>query len=230
MKHSVQFQPAYSLAVVQLAAGERIRAEAGAMVSMSGTVELEAKFNTGGKGLMGMLKRTVMGGESLFLSTLTAKDGPGEVTLAPSMPGDIFSLTLSGETLLAERGAFLAAADGVEMDAKFAGLRGLVGGEGLTYLRFSGHGLLLLAAFGGIYPRELAPGERYVVDSSHLVAFEERVNYQIRKAASGWISSFTSGEGLVMEFTGPGRLWIQTRNPRANAEWISTFLPKASAE
>jgi len=230
LKHAIQFQPAYSLAVIELEAGERIRAEAGAMVSMSGNIELEAKFNTGGKGLMGMLKRTVLGGESLFLSTLTAKAGPGEVALAPSMPGDILPLTLSGETLLAERGAFLAAADGIEMDAQFAGLRGLLGGEGLSYLRFTGHGLLMLAAFGGIYARELAQGERYIVDSSHLVAFEERVAYQIRKAASGWISSFTSGEGLVMEFTGPGRLWIQTRNPRANAEWLSAFLPKPSAE
>ena len=230
MKHSIQFQPAYSLAVVQLESGERVRAEAGAMVSMSGNIELEAKMNTGGKGLMGMLKRTVLGGESLFLSTLSAKAGPGEVTLAPSMPGDILALDLTGETILTERGAFLAAADGVEMDAQFAGLKGLMGGEGLSYLRFSGRGMLLLAAFGGIFARELAAGERYVVDSSHLVAFDERMTYQIRKAATGWISSFTSGEGLVMEFTGPGRLWIQTRNPRANAEWISSFLPKASAE
>lgn len=230
MQYAIQFQPSYSLAVVQLAAGERVRAEAGAMVSMSGNIELEAKFNTGGKGLMGMLKRTVLGGESLFLSTMTAKAGPGEVTLAPSMPGDILGLDLAGETLLTERGAFLAAADGVEMDAQFAGLKGLMGGEGLSYLRFTGHGMLLLAAFGGIYGRELAAGERYVVDSSHLVAFEERVNYQIRKAATGWIGSFTSGEGLVMEFTGPGHIWMQTRNPRANAEWVSSLLPKASAE
>lgn len=230
MKHSIQFQPSYALAVIDLEAGESVRAESGAMVSMSGSVELEAKVNTGGKGLMGMLKRTVLGGESLFLSTLTARSAAGEVTLAPSMPGDILALTMSGETLLAERGSFLACAAGVEMDAKFSGLKGLMGGEGLSYLRFSGHGLLLLAAFGGIFARELAAGERYVVDSSHLVAFEEQVSYQIRKAATGWIGSFTSGEGLVMEFTGPGRIWIQTRNPRANAEWVSLFLPKPSAE
>jgi uncharacterized protein (TIGR00266 family) len=230
MKHSILLGPSYSLAVVQLEAGEHLRAEAGAMVSMSSTIDLEAKFNTGGKGLFGMLKRTVLGGESLFLSTLTAKTGPGEVTLAPSMPGDILALSLGGETLLAERGAFLAAAAGVDMDTQFSGLKGLMGGEGLAYLRFTGTGTLFLAAFGGIYPRELAPGERYIVDSSHLVAFEERVSYQVRKAASGWISSFTSGEGLVMEFTGPGRIWIQSRNPRAHGEWLSPFLPKASAE
>lgn len=229
MKHSIQFQPAYSLAVVQLDPGECILAEAGSMVSMSGNIDLEARFNTGGKGLMGMFKRTVFGGESLFLSTLTAKDGPGEVTLAPSIPGDILPLTLNGETILAEGGAFLASAGTIEMDTQFAGLRGLLGGEGLNFQCFKGNGLLLLAAFGGIFQRDLAPGERYVVDSSHIVAFEERVKYQIRTAASGWFASFTSKEGLVMEFMGPGRLWIQTRNPLANAAWIKAWLPRASS-
>lgn len=229
MKHEILYQPSYSLALVQLGAGESVRAEAGAMVSMSGTIELNAQFNTGGGGLMGMLKRTVLGGESVFISTLTAKDGPGEVTLAPNMPGDIVAVDLS-VPMLAERGSFLASGPGVDMDTKFGGLRGFMGGEGLFFLRFTGSGTLFLSSFGAIHRRSLASGERYVVDSSHIVAFDEGIRYEVKKAAKGWISSFTSGEGLVLEFTGPGTLYLQTRNPQNFASWLNPFLPRQSSD
>jgi uncharacterized protein (TIGR00266 family) len=213
MRHQILYQPSYSLAVLNLEQGESVRAEAGAMVSMSGTIKLQAGLNTGGGGggFFSALKRSVLGGESLFVSQLVAESGPGEVTLAPAVPGDILALTLSGTPVLGERGSFLASGPGVEMDTKWGGMKSLLGGEGLFYLRFTGAGHLLLSSFGAIHRRVLAPGEKYVVDTGHIVAFEETMPYAIKKASQGWFSTIASGEGLVMEFTGPGSLYLQTR-------------------
>ena len=67
-------------------------------------------------------------------------------------------------------------------------------------------------------------GVQYVVDIGHIVAFNESIQYTARRAG-GLKSTLFSGEGLVAEFTGPGHLWMQTRNPEAFVHWISSRLP-----
>ena len=92
MKYDIQYGPSYALGIISLDAGEKIQAETGAMVSMSDTIKME----TGMKGgLLGGLKRSVLGGESFFLNTFEAEQ-PGEVTIAPALPGDILALELAG--------------------------------------------------------------------------------------------------------------------------------------
>lgn len=238
MRYEIGYQPSYALAVVNLEPGEEIRAEAGAMVSMSADLALEAKMNTGDqgggmlKGAFNALKKTVLGGESFFVTTVRATDKPGEVTLAPSTPGDIVALEMNGRGLLVQGGSYLASSQGVKVDTKWGGLKGLIGGEGLFFLHISGQGTLFLSSFGGIHKKQLAPGERYVVDSGHMVAYEEGIQMTTRMAGNqgGFlkraINSATTGEGLVMEFTGPGTVMIQTRNPEAFSSWIYQLLPK----
>ena len=93
-------------------------------------------------------------------------------------------------------------------------------------LQISGAGLLLVSSFGAIHRRTLRPGEQYVVDTGHLVAWEGHMQYNIRKAAkSGYLRSFLSGEGMVAEFTGPGEILIQTRNLAAFAGMLKPFFP-----
>ena len=97
-------------------------------------------------------------------------------------------------------------------------------------LQISGNGLLLISSFGAIYRRVLKPGEQYVVDTGHLVAWEGHMQYTIRKAAkSGYLRSFLSGEGLVAEFTGPGEILIQTRNLAAFAGLLKPFFPSQNS-
>jgi uncharacterized protein (TIGR00266 family) len=214
-------QPAFALAIVRLGAEQSILAEAGAMVSMSANVELQSQMKGG---LMGALKRAV-GGESAFVSTFTARGGPGEVTLAPGSPGDIAGLEMNNQLFYVQSSSYLAGDAGLVVDTRWGGAKSFFGGEGLFVLQVSGTGLLLVSSFGAIHRKRLAAGERYVVDTGHLVAWEGTTNYTLRKAAAGFFRSMVSGEGMVAEFTGPGEILIQTRNLAAFAGLMKPFFP-----
>jgi len=217
---------AFAAARVELAAGQAIRAEAGAMVSMSGNVDLQSQLSGG---LMGALKRMVTR-ESLFVSTFTAVGGPGEVILAPAVPGDVVGVELSGRQLLVQSSSWLASEGEVQLDTEFAGFRGLFAGEGLFFIRMSGRGTALLASYGAIVRRPIPAGARYVVDTGHVVAFDANMPYQVRRASRrGWIRSIVSGEALVAEFAGPGELWLQTRNLQALAGALFPLFPRQSS-
>jgi len=219
---AIDHQGAFALAVVNLQAEQSISAEAGAMVSMSGNIDLMSEMKGG---VFGALKRAV-GGESAFVSTFTAKDGPGEVTLAPGAPGDVAGLEMRGQTFWVQSSSYLAGDVSLQVDTKMGGAKSFFGGEGLFLLQVSGTGLLLLSSFGAIHRKTLAPGERYVVDTGHLVAWEGHMQYSLRKAAkSGFLRSFLSGEGMVAEFNGPGEILIQTRNLAAFAGLLKPFFP-----
>lgn len=223
MKHHISNGPVFTTLTIHLDAGEKLKAEAGAMVAMSPGIELQAKAS--GKGLLGTLAAAV-GGEALFGSLFTAREA-GEVVLAPAVPGDIVALPLRGETILAQGGSYLAGAEGLELSTQ-GSLRGMIGGEGLFLSKISGHGDLFLTAYGAVIERTLAPGETYIVDCGHIVAFEASVTYQLRAAAKGLFSTLASGEGLVGEYRGPGKLWIQTRNLRALAGILSPLMQRHS--
>lgn len=218
----IKNQGAFALAVVNLQAEQSISAEAGAMVSMSSNVELHSELKGG---IFGALKRAV-GGESAFISTFTAKGGSGEVTLAPGAPGDVVGIEMQNQTFLVQSSSYLAGDTSLQVDTKFGGAKSWLGGEGLFLLNVSGTGLLLVSSFGAIHRKTLRPGEQYVVDTGHLVAWEGHMQYNLRKAAkSGFFRSFLSGEGMVSEFTGPGEILIQTRNLAAFAGLLKPFFP-----
>jgi uncharacterized protein (TIGR00266 family) len=218
----IEHKGAFALAVVKLQPEQAIHAEAGAMVSMSANVDLYSEMKGG---VFGALKRAV-GGESAFVSTFTAKGGPGEVTFAPGAPGDVAGIEMLGQTFMVQSSSYLAGDMSLDVDTKFGGAKSFFGGEGLFVLQISGTGLLLVSSFGAIHRRTLRPGEQYVVDTGHLVAWEGHMQYNIRKAAkSGFFRSFLSGEGMVAEFSGPGEILIQTRNLAAFAGLLKPFFP-----
>jgi uncharacterized protein (TIGR00266 family) len=222
--YSIQHQPAFSLAVLQLQAEQSIMAEAGAMVSMSANIELQSQMKGG---LFGALKRAA-GGESAFVSTFTARGGAGEVTLAPGAPGDIAAIELSNQSFFVQSSSYLAGDASLTVDTKWGGAKSFFAGEGLFVLMVQGQGLLLVSSFGAIHRKTLQAGERYVVDTGHLVAWEGTTQYTLRKAAAGFFRSMVSGEGIVAEFTGPGELLIQTRNLAALAGLLKPFFPSQS--
>jgi len=221
MEIDIQYRPSYSLAIAKLTPNERIRAEAGAMVSFSAGVEIETKA---AGGLFKSLGRSLLGGESFFQNFWKAGPQGGEVALAPKLPGDIFMLVLKGETMMVQSGSYLASEDGIEINSKISG-KAFMAGEGLSILEAMGSGKLLVSSFGAIYEKIIGPNEKYTVDSSHLVAFDARMGVQPR-GVGGLKSTVFSGEGLVIEMTGPGRILIQTRSPQALINWIIPQLPK----
>ncbi len=243
MHYEIKFGPAFSLLSMDLEQGEMVVCESGAMVSMSATLDLEARMN-GDQGssffgrALSAASRATLGGETFFITSVTATDGPGHLALAPAVPGDIAAVDVGSRPLVIQSGSYLACSPGLTVQTGWGGLKSLLGGEGLFFLRTAGSGTVFLASFGAIYSRTLTPGEQYVVDSGHMVAFEDGMTMQTRFASrpgrgglfSRMVSGATTGEGLVMEFTGPGTVWMQTRNPDAFSSWIQSLMPQKSSE
>ena len=210
---------AYPLARVQMAKGEKLTAESGAMVAMSPGMELSSEAKGG---LLKALGRKMLAGESFFQSTITATQD-GEVLLAPSTPGDMIILDGAHDTFV-QKGAFVASGADVEISTKGQGLgKGIFGGEGIFVLKATGEGPLVLSSYGAVHKLELEAGQQHIVDNGHLVAWT--CDYKVEKAAKGWMGSIASGEGLVCRFTGPGTVHLQTRNLGPFATLLAPFLP-----
>ncbi|WP_224332935.1 TIGR00266 family protein [Haloprofundus halobius] len=224
MDHEIEFRPAFSLLTLSLEPGEAVRTEAGSMVSYSDGIDVETGASGG---LVGSLKRSLLGGESFFQNTFTAREA-GAVTLAPPLPGDIVDCHLDGETLFVQSGSYLASGRDIELDTQFGGGRSFFGGEGLFLLRLDGTGPAFLSSYGAIRENELADGETYTVDTGHIVAFESSATFDVR-AIGSLRSTLFSGEGLVCEFEGPGRVWTQTRSQDALLTWLIPKLPTSTA-
>lgn len=223
MQHEILYQPSYALLKTKLQQGEAISAEAGAMVSMSGGVQIETKARGG---VFGALKRSVLGGESFFVNTFKAS-GDEEITFAPSLPGDIISVGLQGNTVFAQSGAYIASPPEIQIDTSWGGAKTFFSKEGFFLLKLSGTGDLFLSSYGAIHQIDLAVGQKYMVDTGHMVAFEESVQYNVTRVG-GLKSTLFSGEGLVCELTGPGKIYIQTRSADAFLSWLIPQLPKKS--
>jgi uncharacterized protein (TIGR00266 family) len=214
-------RPSYTHLVVDLAADETVMAEPGAMVTHSPSVSLET--GTSGDGLLDTAS-SVLGGESAFANEFTAEGEPGRVTLSPPKPGDVHHHDLAGETLYAVDGAYLASAPDIDIDAEFGGLESMLSGAGLTPLALTGSGDVFIEAFGGLETIDLDRGESHVVDNEHVVAWEGSVEFDARRVG-GLKSTLLSGEGLVMDFTGPGTVWYQTRGLDTFTEEIMEAMP-----
>jgi uncharacterized protein (TIGR00266 family) len=223
----VHYRGAFALLEVQLRAWQAIKAESDAMVAMDPTVDVEGKLEGG---LLGGIGR-MFSGETFFFQTLKASRGAGNVLLAPAQPGDLLPIQLDGSRpYILQKDGFLAASEGVQISTTAQNLtRGLFSGEGLFVLKASGRGMLFVESYGAIHALEVPAGEEMIVDNGHLVAWPEGMHYGLEKASSGWMSSFTSGEGLVCRFRGPGTVYIQSRNPKAFGSWVSRLLPSRSS-
>ena len=221
MRYEIVHRPSYALGKIELDSGEQLQAEAGAMVSMSAEITIETGMRGG---LLGGLKRSVLGGESVFINTFTAQQS-GEVTIAPGLPGDIEALDLNGETVLLQSGAFLAATPDIEVDTSWGGAKSFFSGEGLILLKCTGRGTLFISSYGAIELVELRAGESYTVDTGHMVAFDNTVKYSVGRSG-GWKTTLLSGEGLVCKLEGPGRFYMQTRSQDAFLSWLLPKIPK----
>ena len=230
MDVNYEFQPAFTLMTANLGPGESIKVEPGAMVAQSSGLSVSTGKASNG-GLIGGLLKAAVGGESFFVNTYSAGPSGGWISLAPSAPGDIFTFDLTpGQSLFMQGGAFMACSPNVEYDTKFQGAKSLLSREGAFFLRASsegGAGQVFYTSYGAIKEIEVTPDAPVVVDNGHLVAFTEGGSYGV--AASGGLkTTMFGGEGLVLELTGSGKIWIQSRNMAALADKLTPFLPQRS--
>ena len=224
MKYEILYPEAFPIVKIKLQRGEKIKAESDAMVAMSATVDVEGKLEGG---ILSGLARKFLSGESMFFQELAANRGDGEVLLAHSQPGGILDLELDGSYgLRVQKNGFLAGSETIQVETKMQNLwKGFVGGEGIFILRVSGRGTVFISSYGVIHPINLEAGEEIIIDSGHLVAWPDYMDYSVEKASNGWISTFTSGELAVCRFRGPGVVLIQTRNPEGFESWIRSMIP-----
>lgn len=223
MEITLKHKPAYSLADVKLDPNETIRAEPGAMVAYSDGVTSETKAEGG---LFGGLKRMVAG-ESFFQNTWKAPAQGGQIMLAPALPGDMVVIEVGNGPFMLQSGAYIASESQVTVDTSWGGSKGFFGSGSLILLKLSGAGTVLAGGYGAIEERILGAGERFTIDTGHIVGFEGSINFQVTKVGS-WKSTILGGEGLVCQLTGPGRVLIQTRSEEALVNWIIPKLPTKS--
>lgn len=215
MKYEIQNRPAYSVLEVTMDPSESIVAESGAMAWMSDSVQLSTSVRGG---VFKSLRRSMLGGESFFQNVFEAQDFPGTVGFSPGQPGDIVAVDVGQGDILMEDSAFLASEQGVDIDSNFSGLRGLFN-EGLFILKASGSGLLFFTGYGDV--EEVEVNGTYVVDNGFAVAWEPSLSYDITRGRS--IRSFLFSDQLLLRFRGHGRLWVQSRNPQALANWVHPY-------
>lgn len=223
MDINIKHQPAFSLAVVTLEPNETIKVEPGAMVSFSDGLTQETKVEGG---FMQGLKRMI-GGESFFQNKWTAGPRGGEITLAPTMPGNMIVIEIDSKGFNLQSGAFVASETGVQFDTGWGGAKGFFGGAGLLLLKISGSGTILASCYGAIEERILEPGQKYSIDTGHIIGFDNSVQFQVR-GSGGLKNTVFGGEGLICELTGPGRVLIQTRSEGAFLNWLIPKIPKSS--
>ncbi|RXE57368.1 hypothetical protein ABH15_04585 [Methanoculleus taiwanensis] len=212
------------MVTLHLGAGESIYAEAGAMVNMSGNMQLTTNMKGG---LFKGLKRMVSG-ESLFVTEFTPQGGEGYVSFAGNIPGKIFPITLKEGEFLAQKDAFLCSEHGIDLDIAFTKkLRsGFFGGEGFVLQRLSGTGSAFLHCCGDVIEMTLAPGEVVKVETGLVVGFEKTVDYSI--AMAGGVSTVLfGGEGLFLTtLTGPGKVILQSMDLAKLAAALVPYLPR----
>ncbi len=222
MKYEIKYDPSYSMLVVDLEAGERITGEAGALTYMTPNINVETR--TREKSILGTLKTSLLGGQSLFVTDFTAMGGTGQIALGAAPIGDIQQLEVNpGQGWIIERSSYLASSNHVDLDVRWEGFsRGLFG-QGLFMVKTTGSGDLFINTFGAIDEHQLEPGEELVVDNFHLVAFSDNCEYEVRKFGN-WKETILSGEGLVTHIKGPGKVYLQTKNLREFVEFLWVLL------
>jgi uncharacterized protein (TIGR00266 family) len=207
MKYDVRYKPTFATVFVTLQPGEKIVAEAGAMASMDGGVELTTQFSGG---LIPALLKAFLGGESMFINTFCNRSPIAkQVVLTQSTIGDITCIELNDRELCLQPGAYIGHAGNIQLNVGWAGFASWLAGEGLFKLKVSGRGLLFIGAYGGLSKRTV--NQEFIVDTGHLVAYDPSLKMNI-KLSGGLLGSVTSGEGLVNKITGNGEIYLQSRS------------------
>ena len=210
MQYQILKEP-MAILEIQMSSGEKITAESGAMVYMKGDIEIKTRTRDGG--FFKKIKVTALGGESFFVNDYIAH-GDCAIGLTGPPIGDIIRVEVKpGSGFIVQSGSYVASTQGVLLDTQWQGFtKGLFGSE-FFMLKATGQGDMFLNAYGGIIHKQVAAGEKIVIDNYHLVALSDQATYRVTNIG-GMKTTILGGEGLATEVTGPGSIYFQTKNLR----------------
>ncbi|OSX66225.1 hypothetical protein POSPLADRAFT_1038546 [Postia placenta MAD-698-R-SB12] len=219
VQFKIDHRDSNTMLYMRLQPGYEVLAKPGTMVSMDATVQIKGKMNFS-------FKKLLTGGELSFAHFF----GPGEVVLAPETWGDVAAIQLDGRApWFFGKHAFLAATTGIQMTTKSQSFgKALFSGHGLFTAQAVGVGMLFVHGMGAIICRSLQPGEQWIVNNDHLVAWNCQYNVE-RIQAGGLLSTLQTDEGAVCRFTGPGQVYIQSRSTDQLISFIAERLPERSS-
>ena len=222
LDYKIKYKPSYSMLVVNLDPNESVTAEAGAMTYMEPNIEVNTRKRE--KSFLGTLGLSLLGRQSFFVNDYKAKNNSGEVAFVSAPVGDIETLEVKPNNgYIIQSSSFIASTQKIDLDMKWQGFTKGLFGQGLFMIKVSGEGKLFINTFGAIDKHTLESGKTLIVDNFHLVAFSDTCDYKVRKFG-GLKSTILGGEGLVTEISGPGDVYIQTKNLREFVEWLWTLL------
>jgi len=202
--------------------GEKVTAEAAAMVFMRGNIITETRMRKGG--FLKSLKAAALGGESFFVNEFIAQEDGCTLGLTGNMLGDIEVIPITDEFIV-QSGAFVGSSGDLTLDTKWQGFTKGIFGSNLFMLKTVGSGDMFVNAWGGIIKKELASGEKMILDNYQLVALSATANYRVTKHGSLKTTLF-GGDALVIEIIGPGTVYLQTKNIMEFARALIPFLPQ----
>jgi uncharacterized protein (TIGR00266 family) len=222
VKYEIKYKPSYAMLVVNLDQGETVTAEAGAMTYMDPTIEPHTRKRE--KSFWGTLGLSLIGGQSFFVNDYYATQPNAEAAFVAAPVGDIEKIDVTpGKGLVIQKSAYIASTQGLDLDVKWEGFSKGLFGQGLFMIKVTGNGQLFINTFGAIDKHTLAPGQTLVVDNFHLVAFCDTCNYKVTRFG-GLKETILGGEGLVTQITGPGDVYIQTKNMKEFVDWLWVLL------
>jgi uncharacterized protein (TIGR00266 family) len=210
---------------VSLSKGERIFCESDAMVMMEAALELKGQMSGG---ILGSLMRRLANGESFFQQHIEASRGDGDCLLSPVLTGALQVVEVGPRQYLLNDGAFVAAESGVEMKVQMQNIANALFAQsgGFFIMKTSGAGKLAVSGFGSMFELEVMPGKDVIIDNSHVVCWDSSLDYAISVTTQGagllgnLVNSAKSGEGIVLRFSGRGKVFICSRNRDAFLEWL----------
>ena len=226
MRVEVANNGAFGSALIQLEPRDEFVSESGAMFRASSNVDIDVTTRSRSSGGIMSGVRRMISGESFFFSRYRVTDHrPAEIGLAPNLQGQVAHIECDGRTRwVCAGGSYLGSSPDLNIDTQFQGLRGMLSGESLSFTTIEGVGPLLVNAFGTI--TEVDVRGALTVDTGHVVAFEESLEYSVGKAGGSWVSSFLTNEGLVLDFRGHGRVYVQSHNPSEFGRTLGPLLPE----
>ena len=227
MNFTIENNSQFPFVEIALDKGEKAYIQRGGMVYHSPSVKLNTKLNAKGSGLGKLVKavgRSMVSGESTFITEATSEVDGGVLALAPNVPGEVMALEIGDHQYRLNDGAFLAL-DGsafYTMERQSFG-RALFGGQGGFFVMTTeGEGTLLVNAFGAIKKIELQDQEM-TIDNAHVVAWSKELTYDIH-LENGFLQSVGTGEGVVNTFRGTGEIYVQSLNVETFAKVLGAYI------